>query len=146
MERVSHHERPPDDTIMDVTVEHFEERSDPGALEDVSYEYVYVVYLFRDGDRSLSVRRNRDEPEASLELRWKELAGMLDLLPEVLAWLDQEGVRSITAHNPQQGGYSALRVSAEYARRLGYITAEQQAFLKSLPSAPRDPRDHRERF
>jgi hypothetical protein len=69
-------------------------------------------------------------------------AGVLDLLPEVLAWLDNEGVRSIKAYNPQQGGYSALRVSAEYARRLVYITAEQQAFLKSLPSDPRDPRGY----
>jgi hypothetical protein len=112
---------------MEVSVEHFEDRDDT-----IGYEYVYDVYTFRDGERTLSVRRYRKEPEASFEDNWTELRTVLDLVPLAVAHMKTEGVTTMKAYDPQTGGIRLLKVAAEYAKRLGYITAEESARLKTL--------------
>ena len=118
---------------LQVAVEHFEDRSEPS--EDGTFEYVYVydIYAFTGGDRSLSARRYADEPSvASLQCTWPELAQSFDLVGAVISHLKSIGVDTIKMIDPGRGGYSDLYIAAEYARRLGYITAEQSAYLKSL--------------
>ena len=115
---------------MQVTVERVEDRSDPDA--EVYYEYIYDLYLFQEGSRFIRVCRYPGTAEASVESKWPEIPGLLDLLPQIMARLRADGVRILLAYNPQQGGYSPMRISAEYAHRLGYITAEQATFLRSL--------------